>query len=328
MLDNTNEVYAFGTETIQVYAPSSLNIDPNDPNNILDFAPARTMNIGTVSPHSIIAIDDTFAMLDRNRRFILTDARTYTDISAPVAQILRDMKSIADVWGFRMRFGRFDCIVWMFPTDGFGLIYDMKSARWSEWRERGVQSYDYSGSPVHTGSAVSRLADHPVSITSAYNWAEKGMFLLGLSNGTIAALDDTSPTDLAFDDTSTDTPYNSATSIKVEVQSGHIDHGSTEQKHCKTLLLKLRRTFSPLAPTGTMPANVLQSPSGVLRVSKRDDQGAWKLVKEVALSDSRAPSVQMRSLGVYRSRQWKLEYSGLDEIQIVSAQEEFEILGA
>jgi hypothetical protein len=267
-------------------------------------------------------------MLDRHRRIIITDGRTYTDVSAPVAQILRDMQSISDAWGFRMRFGRFDCIVWMFPTDGFGLIYDTKASRWSEWREQGVQSFDNIGYPAPTSFGVSRLADHPVSITSVYNWAEKGMFLVGLSNGTIAELDDASPTDLALNDTPDQGgAYAVPTGIKIEVQSGFIDHGSAAQKHCKTLMVKLKRTFSAI-PNVTTPPDILQSQSGVVRISKRDGQGSWKLVKEVALSDSQAPSIQIRSLGVYRTRQWKLEYSGLDEIQIVSAQEEFEILGA
>jgi len=119
-----------------------------------------------------------------------------------------------------------------------------------------------------------------------------------------------------------------ATDIHVEVTSGFTDHGTTAQKHCKTLLLKFKRTFSDLPIPTTTPAGVLVSPSGVVRISKRDDIGDWKLVKEVQLSSNRSPAIQIRSLGVYRTRQWKVEYSGGDDLQLVSAQEEFEILGA
>jgi hypothetical protein len=217
-----------------------------------------------------------------------------------------------------MRFGRFDCIVWIFPTDGFGLVYNTQTQNWSEWRETGAVSFD----PVVHSAA--RFAEQPISITCAYNWAEKGLFLVGTSVGQICVLDDMSTTD----QTAVGSDGVWATDIHVEVTSGFTDHGTTAQKHCKTLLLKFKRTFSDLPIPTTTPAGVLVSPSGVVRISKRDDIGDWKLVKEVQLSSNRSPAIQIRSLGVYRTRQWKVEYSGGDDLQLVSAQEEFEILGA
>ena len=282
--DNTNELFAFGTETIQVFDPASLAIDVNDPNVILDFAPNRTQNIGTISPYSIIAMDDNFVMLDRQRRIILTDARTYQDIGQPVSQLLRDMQSVTDCWGFRMRFGRFDCLVWMFPTDGFGLIYDNTSSRWAEWRMGGVN-------------------EGPVTITSAYNWAEQGAFLVGLSGGTIAQLSDSSTEDLGVP-------------IKIELISGFTTHGTQAQKHCRTMLFQFKRTWAATAG------------SGHVRISRRDTQGAWQIIRDQQLESTPYPCIQIRSLGVYRTRQWKVEYTGSDELQLVSAQEEYEILGA
>ena len=285
IFDNTNEVFAFGNETIQVFTPAALQVDVNDPDVLLDFAPSRTQNIGTISPYSIVPVDDNFMMLDRQRRFITTDARSYTDDSRQVAQILRDLERIDDCWGFRMRFGRFDCVVWFFPTDGFGLVYDKQTGKWSEWRMGGV-------------------AEGPITITSACNWAERGIFLVGTSDGQILQLDELSETD-------------NGEPIKAEIISGFTDHGSTSQKHCKTLLLKFKRTFPP-AMAG----------SGHVRLWTRSDQGTWRFIKDVELSSSKSPCIQLRSLGVYRTRQWKLEYTGQDEIQLVSAQEEFEVLGA
>lgn len=291
MLDNTNEVFTFGTETTQVFAPSALAVDSNDLNNLLDFAPSRTMNLGTVSPFSVVAVDDMFGLIDRHRRVVLTDGRSYSDVSKPVVQALRNMASITDAWAFRMRFGRFDCLVWMFPSNGYGLIYDTAGSKWCEWRA-------WDRGPVD------------VSITSAYNWAEQNVFLVGLSNGQIAKLDDSAWTDLTAP-------------VKVEVVSGFTTHGTQAQKCCNTLMLYFRRTWAELpAPTNGLTA------SGHVRVSFRDDEGSWELVEDVELSSTREPCLQIRSLGVYRSRQWKVEYTGSDEIQLVSAQEEYEVLGA
>ena len=228
---------------------------------------------------------------------VITVARTYTDISRKVTQILREV-TIDDAWGFRMRFGRFDALVWMFPTDGYGLIYDAATGNWSEWREGGV-------------------AEGPVTITSAYNWTEEGVFLVGLSDGSIAKLDDESTVDW-FDDNGNGTP------IKIAVTSGFTNHGSGAQKHCRTAMFMFRRTQAAL------PANNVGSlsTSGHVRISYRDDQGTWNVLRDIELSAEREIVVPIRSVGVYRTRQWKVEYTGADEIQFVGAQEEFEPLGA
>jgi hypothetical protein len=306
MFDNTNEVFAFGKDTIQVFAPGALSIDPLDTNNVIDFQPSRTQNIGTISPYSIVAVDDNFALLDSKRRFILTDGRTYQDIGKPVSQILRDLESIEDCWGFRMRFGRFDCVVWFFPTDGFGLTYDMAAQKWSEWRTGGVN-------------------EGPLLITSAYDWSEMGLYLVGTSEGVICQLNDGAASDIAFADSIFGVP------IKVEVISGFIDHGTMSQKHCRTLLLKFKRTTSKIASI-TNPVyvgyNSTLDMSGHVRLWMRDDQGPWQHVQDIELSEDPNPCEQIRSLGVYRTRQWRVEYTGADEIQLVGAQEEYEVLGA
>ena len=306
IFDNTNEIFAFGKNTIQVFDPGSLSIDATDASNVLDFAPSRTINIGTISPHSIVAVDDMFALLDSRRRFILTDARTYQDIGKPVTQIVRDLTSIEDCWGFRMRFGRFDCVVWFFPTDGFGLTYDMDTELWSEWRTGGVN-------------------EGPLTITSAYDWSEMGLYLVGTSEGQICRLEDGAAADIAFADGDFGVP------IKVESISGFTDHGTMEQKHCRTLLLKFKRTTSKIASVASPSQagyNSTLDMSGHVRLWYRDDQGPWQHVQDIELSEDPNPCEQIRSLGVYRTRQWRVEYTGADEIQLVGAQEEFEVLGA
>ena len=288
--DNTSEVFAFGSLTIQVFDPTSLAIDQNDPNNILDFATNRTMNIGVTAPDAIVPVDDTFAIIDRQRRAIITDGRTYTDISRSITKLLRDLGSIDDAWGFRMRMGRFDCVVWMFPSAGYGVIWDQQTGNWSEWRawDKGPQS---------------------VAITSAYNWAEHDVFLVGLANGQIAKLDDAANLDLGAP-------------IKVDLISGFQSRGSGAQKNTETMLVTFQRNAYPTADTGHGP------PGGFVRISLRDQQGAWRVLANKVMSETMNPCIQIRSLGVYRTRQWRVEYTGDDRFGFIGAQEEFEILGA
>jgi hypothetical protein len=295
MLDNTNEIFCVGSETTQVFAPSAMTIDATDPNNVSWFAPSRAINVGTVSPYAVVPYDDMLIMLDRLRRVILTDGRTHKDVSRPMATTLRTL-SIEDCWAFRLKFGRFDAVVFQFPTDGYGLIYDVAADAWGEWRMQG------------------RLpnAGAPPSITCAYDWAERGEFLVGLSDGGIAQLDDTTNLDWA------NYP------IKLKVVSGFVNHGTVAKKDCRSVTFMFKRTWVALPPLGSRSL----SRSGHVRIWKRDDLGAWDHVEDLELSSDASPCETLRSLGVYRARQWAVEYDGADEIQLVGAEEEFETLGA
>lgn len=280
--DNTNEVFAWGPETLQVFAPANLAIDANDPNNVLDFAPARAANIGVVARDSICPVDDNFIALDKLRRIILTDGRTYSDLSAQVSRLLRDFDVVEDCWSFRMRYSKWDCIVFIFPTVGRGLIYNAKSARWSEWI-------------CSTDGDIPR----PIPITSAYHWAAQNVFLVGMEDGSIAVLDDEATTDLGKP-------------IIVEMVSGFVTHGATAQKACRTLMLAFRG----------------DAVGGKARLWRRDNLGAWILTKQIEVASTLPANMQIRSIGVYRQRQWKVRYSASDRFKLISAHEEFETLGA
>jgi len=284
MGDNTNEIYAFGSETVQVYAPSNLAVDANDSNNILDFAPSRTMNLGLGGRDAFCAVDDTWAMMDRYRRIVITDARTYNDVSKQVAKLLLDFGDVSDAWAFRMRFGRFDCVVFMFPTEGQGLIWNANSGNWSTWKA-------WNGK------------DTAIGVTAAYHWPEQDVFLVGMADGSIAQLDEEATTDLG-------------NPINIELVSGFTDHGVTAQKACRTLMLNFRRTLFNA------------SSSAFARLYMRDDLGVWEQVEDIPISPEPTTTEQLRSLGVYRTRQWKVQYAGSDGFSFVSATEEFETLGA
>ncbi len=280
--ENTNEVFAWGSETLQVFSPSNLAIDANDPNNVLDFAPARTANIGVVARDSICPVDDNFIVLDKLRRIILTDGRTYSDLSAQVSRLLRDFDVVEDCWSFRMRYSKWDCIVFVFPTVGRGLIYNAKSSRWSEWL-------------CSTDGDIPR----PIPITSAYHWASQNVFLVGMNDGSIAVLDDEATDDLGKP-------------IIVEMVSGFQTHGVTAQKACKTLMLAFRG----------------DAVGGKARLWRRDNLGAWTLTKQIEIASTAPANMQIRSIGVYRQRQWKVRYSASDRFKLISVHEEFETLGA
>lgn len=282
MTDNTNELFAWGKDTLQVFAPSNLAVDATDPNNLLDFAPSRTLNVGITASDAIVMADDMYHVLDKSRRIILTDGRSYQDTSKQVVKRLREFSTVDDCWGFRLRYSRYDCAVFFFPTAQVGLVYDRLGQKWSEWTE-----WD--------------TADAPIRITSAYHWAEEDVFLVGMADGSIAQLDDAATTDLG-------------NPIKVKLISGF--NADPNLKVCDALSLTFRRRFSSTLG------------SGHVLLSSRDIEGAWEPVAMVNLGSNPQPCETVRSLGVYRQRQWMLEYTGDDGFDFVSAVETFEQLGA
>lgn len=276
--DNTNELFAFGSETLQVYSP-----DP-----VLGFAAGRALNIGLLAPYSLTRLDDQFVFLDRERRFVVTDGRGFSDnqsvISKPIEATLRALTTVDDCWGFRLRLNRYDACVFMFPTDGRGFIWDRRSNKWSEWR--GWNAAGGYAAPI---------------ITSAVAWPENNLFLVGLSNGMIAKLDTATYTDLG-------------TSIKTELLTGFIDHGTDAQKQNIAIYFAFKR--GQTSQTLTAP---------IVNVSYRNDTGAWSkpTVFNLGVAGDYDPVLPLRSVGTYRRRQWKIEYTSDAEFAFMGAREEF-----
>lgn len=277
---NTNELFAFGTETLQVYSP-----DPT-----VSFAAGRTLNIGLLAPHSLVTVDDQFAFLDRERRFVLTDGRSFSDegsvLSKPIESVLRGIGTVDDCWGFRLRNDRWDAAVWFFPTEGRGFIWNRRSRGWSEWRAWGFGGWQTP------------------AIASAYYWPEANVFLVGLDTGQIAKLDSEATTDLGDP-------------IKVELVTGFVDHGSDNQKKNDLVTLVFRRGAT--AQVSTAPR---------VYVSWRNDLGAFcaPSVIDLGRAGDYDPTVELRSLGLYRRRQWKIEYTGDAGFTFIGAREQFQTL--
>lgn len=277
--DNTNEVYAFGADTLQVFAPDAS----------AGFAPSRTINLGTLAPYSVIRIDDTFMLLDAKKRFVVTDGRSYQDKSTDrIGKTIEALTSLDDCWGFHLKQDQWDCCVWFFPTDGIGLVWDRLQDRWSEWRQWGANGWE------------------PVSITSAYYLPSERAYLVGLSDGTIGKLDPLGNSEFGRE-------------TKLQITTGFLDRGTQEQKHCKHVWLRSRRGQTA---TGS------QAPR--LRLSYRDDNGRFIRMTPISLGNTgdNDCNIALHSLGVYRFRQWNIEYTGTADFVLVGAQEDFDIIGA
>lgn len=271
LYESSNELVALGTETIQMLSP--------DPSEV--FTPARTIEVGWGSAYSYIGFDEIFMGLDARKRAILCNGRSFEVISSPwIGQQLEEADP-SDAWGFRYKFNNWDLGIEVLPTDGRTFAYDAGAKLWTEWRGHDAATGGYGR----------------FGATAAYYWPERGITLVGMSDGRIAQLDPNATTDLGEP-------------IVVQLTSTFENRGSSRLKKCDHLRMRFRR--GTLAPGAT----------GHLLLSYRDDLGPFCEPFRIDIGDPSdvAPVVELHSLGTYRQRQWRIvvdsvlfRFAGMEE---------------
>lgn len=252
------------------------------------FQSIRTWERGTGAPYSFAQNDETFGFMDNLRRIQLANGRSYDSISDPaMTATLGALGRVDDCWGFRMKIDSWDLLGWRFPTVGRTFVWDIGAKRWVEWRG-------------YSGGAWTDWAPK-----SHFYWADENQHLIGLDNGTIGIMDTASSSDL-------DDP------IVGEVYSGFADRGVDNYKQNHSVRFMFRRGVGTFG----------QTPHPKCQLFWRDSLGAWEEPMELDLGniDDTAPVVEVRSLGVYRTRQWRLRFSDNVPLTFVGAVETYEVL--
>lgn len=215
LAENSNEVWAFGTGTTQIFVPD----------NALVFASVSTREFGCSASHSVVKDDQSFAWLDHARRFVSSDGRSVNILSQGIQRQLDDLKRVDDCFGYRVVHGYVDCLVWTFPSDGRTFAYQ-RGAGWSEWMGWNTTSNNWAKFPVTAHTRVLGTNDNVVG-TSA---GKIGVMRVGVS------------TDLGD-------------RIPAHVTTGYLDRGTDSLKHCRSVKLALARgaeASGSTAPVGSI----------------------------------------------------------------------------
>lgn len=122
--ENTNELFVWGSETLQVYA---VGADPT-----LPFDQVTTMNVGLSAPYSPCRLESQFAFLDDRRRIVISDGRQAEPISAAIEKTIRNFATVSDCWIYREERGQQSLLVVRFPTEKRTFVRDLKGEKWSE----------------------------------------------------------------------------------------------------------------------------------------------------------------------------------------------------
>lgn len=270
--ENSNEVCVFGSRTYQAFSASGQSGAA--------YLPVTAKEVGCSAPYSIIRVDEQFAWLDHLRRMVISDGRSVTIISQPIQQTLHGMTTVSDCFGYRVKMGKMDCLVWTFPTDGRTFAYQ-NGGGWSQWTSGTIDQFP----ALSTGTNVDLDA-----------------VLVGYGD-TVGKFDFSSNTDLGE-------------AINAYVVTGFLDHGTDNRKTVKKLQFVFRR------------GSLGQGEAPEVFLSWRDNLGAWEPSVQLDLGttgDTNPVVVLYCTGGVYRRRQWRIEFSGTEPLTLVSATEEFSV---
>ena len=202
--DNMNELWIFGSETLQCYQVGS---DPLNPYDLIS-----TAGIGLAAPYCYVKMDEQFCFLDNKMRLIISDRRSQDVISDAIKTDLRSLSTVADGYGYRIEQGNNSQLVFRFPTDKRTFAYNLGSSKWSE------QNYYSAGFQV----------DYPAG---AYvYWPKYNRHLVGssLSTGGLYTIGGSGGQDLGGP-------------ILCERTTGWHDHGTKNRKRSIRVRITLRR---------------------------------------------------------------------------------------
>lgn len=104
--------------------------------------------------------------------------------------------------------------------------------------------------------------------------------------------------------------------IGAHVQTGYISHETSQRKTCVALRVALERAKE-------------STENSTVGVSWRSDGESWEGPIHIGMGkdSDRATTVELRSLGVYRRRQWRFSFHGPQTLTVASVEEEFQVLG-
>lgn len=286
LYENTGELVGMGTDSIEMLSPTTSTVD-NAGTLFFNYEKARVFEMGNGAPYAFAQWDERFAFLDDRRRIVQSDGRSFKVLSDPaITETLQSLGTVSDAWAFRLQAASWNLIVFVFPTDGRAFCFDTGKEKWTEWR-----GWDANGWAPFAGQCVT-------------TWRDSNVHLVGLSDGTIGRFDFTSATD-------------AGQPVVGEVVTGFLDNGTSNYKHCQALRLRFRR--------GIGAAGSLTPPK--CQISWRDDLGPFEdpIDLDMGAADDVAPTIDLRSLGLYRERQWKLRMSDTVPLVLASAEITYEV---
>lgn len=284
LLTAFGEIFLPGQTTLEHHA------DSGDPTAPFLRIPGTTAERGTLSPYSVTQIDNSYYLLDAERRVIRMSGRVPQVISNQIDNKFQELVDVTDAIGFHFNAEGATKYVLTFPSDMKTYVYDYKLDFWSEW-----SYWDHV-----TGARIAYIGRVGRYI------AEWDKYLIGSNT--------TGKIYIASRNYVTD----DGDEIIPEFITGQIDWGTANRKSSERLRIKVQRGQNAIGATNTPK----------VYFSKRDNgKSAWGVEREIdlgAAGDTYAYKA-FRRLGTYRNRQYRVRMQGAPSL-ITKMTEDFKVM--
>ena len=283
-----DSIVACAENTNDIYVFGRTSLQLFSPDSAVTFAPSVTKEVGCLAPYGIVKLDDRFVWLDHMTRIVASDGREWQDVGMPIQATLDELTTPSDCYAYRFTESFADCLVFRFETDGETLVLQ-PSVGWSRWALHDATTDEFSMFPVL--SHVCRQ--------------DGGLNVVGLADGTIRLLTLDAETDLGAP-------------IVAYVRTGFEDRKTNNRKQSRAVHLVFKREPG-------LSDNV------TCYLEYRDElSDEWTVIDiDLGVDDGDLnPVVTLRSLGVYRRRQWRFRFPHENKLFLVRATEDFEDLGS
>lgn len=283
-----DSIVAFAENTNDIFLFGRTSLQLFIPDGALSYAPSITKELGCLAPYSPVKVDDQYVWLDHQTRFVGSDGRKWDNVGGPIQKTLDELTAPDECYGYRFSESFADCLVFRFETDQETLVFQ-PGIGWGRWAQHDAASDTFTMFPV--------LSHHVRQ--------DGGLNVVGLEDGTIRTLSLDHETDLGE-------------AIVSYVSTGFLDRNSDSLKQTVAVHLTFKRT--PALTQGV-----------VCYLDYRDDlQDEWSTIDiDLGVDDGdHTPTIPIRSLGIYRRRQWRFRFGDQSGLFLVRATEQFYTLDA
>jgi len=279
----SDSIVACAENTNDIFLFGRTSVQLFSPDSSVTFAPSITRESGALAPYGVVKYDQQYVWLDHLTRIVMSDGRELNDVGGPVQATLDALTAADECYAYRFSDSFADCLVFRFETDATTLVLQ-PGAGWGRW------------ALIDPDTEVATM----FPVLSHHLRQDGGLNVVGLSDGTIRTLSLDNTTDLGAP-------------IVAHVKTGFLDRDTDNLKQTVAVKLVLKRTAA-------------LSNGVVCTLDWRDDLTAtWNSVEiELDVSDGNlTPVVELRSLGVYRRRQWRFRFNEAPGLVLVRASEQF-----
>lgn len=282
-----DSIVALYENTNDIWGFGRTSLQLFQPDGSTTFAPTVTSEFGCLAPYGIVKWDNSFVFLDNQTRIMMSDGgRKVEDLGGPIQATLDDLTTPDDCYAYRFSESFANCLCFRFEADAVTLVLQ-PGIGWSKWA-------------LHTASSD---AFSQFTVLSHHLRQDGGLNVVGLSDGTIRTL-------------SLDNADDLGSAIVAYVTTGFQDRGSDNLKLSEAVHLTFKRT----AALGHGVACYLEF---------RDDlSDEWTTIEiDLGVDDGNmTPTITLRSLGIYRRRQWRFRFAATAGLFLVRASETFRVL--